>query len=130
MARGFTRMVVRRTLEASHVQDLPPISLRAVVSELVAMTLFVYIGCGTAVTFSSRSSPGSPFERGPIAPGPDVDHGLQQLNDRILINSSWGITTAFAFGLAIVAISYVSLVASCYSRVHAAASSSQRGPLM
>lgn len=129
MARGFTRMVVRRTLEASHVQDLPPISLRAVVSELVAMTLFVYIGCGTAVTFSSRSSPGSPFERGPIAPGPDVDHGLQ-LNDRILINGSWGITTAFAFGLAIVAISYVSLVASGYSRVYAAASSSQRGPLM
>jgi hypothetical protein len=48
MARGFTRNMVRKTVtrlhHASHLEDLPPISLRAAIAELLATTLFVYIG--------------------------------------------------------------------------------------
>lgn len=36
---------------------LGDLSVKAGMAELVAMTLFVFIGCGTATTFSSAQGP-------------------------------------------------------------------------
>ena len=66
-------------------------------------------GCGTATTFSSRASGGVPFQRGDLTSqiaANSVEQNFQLLNARLQVNSSWGIITALAFGLAITAICY------------------------
>lgn len=40
-----------------HKAVLKGVSLKAAIAELVATTLFVFIGCGTASTFSATQGP-------------------------------------------------------------------------
>jgi MIP family channel proteins len=73
------------------------------------MMFFVFIGCGTAVGFSSLR---------PSAYAGDANDGTENdtntilsrqttvLTDAIVINSSFGVNTAFAFGMAIMVLAY------------------------
>ena len=86
-----------------------PFSVTSFVSELMATAMFVYIGTGTAVTFSSIygdngfTTEGVNFtDNSPT----DLRESFSELNSRIQVNSSWGITTALAFGFAITVLAY------------------------
>lgn len=91
------------------------VSVKAVVAELMAMTLFVYIGTGTAVTFSSTNGPDG-FALGPrptigqgATPGQELTYIAQEIDyiaNNLLRNPSWGVITALAFGLAITVLAY------------------------
>ncbi|GAB4820145.1 hypothetical protein N2152v2_007191 [Parachlorella kessleri] len=77
------------------------LSVKAVVAELMAMCLFVFIGTGTATTFASIQGPGG-FELGKVVKSTgDVGSDTTTLSNNILTNPSWGIITALAFGLGI-----------------------------
>lgn len=95
--------VVKRVPEVVKIPKYH-ISLKAAVAELLAMALFVYIGCGTAMTFSSRASP--TFTRQPVVVPNNTLLAFQEMNDRLQVNSSWGVTTALAFGLSITVLCY------------------------
>ena len=101
-------------------------SLKAAIAELFATALFVYVGCGTATTFSSRvdvSATGQPLgytseklnftspsglagleDAGAVAG--DARDTLTEFGSDILVNGSWGVTTALAFGLAITVLAF------------------------
>jgi MIP family channel proteins len=91
-------------------------SVKAAIAELFATAMFVYIGTGTATTFSSRIAQ----EEGGYTSEKlnfDAPEGIQDViqyesdtmssfaND-ILVNGSWGVTTALAFGLAITVLAF------------------------
>jgi hypothetical protein len=48
-----------------------------------------------------------PFTRQSVSATENTTASLQELNDRLQINGSWGITVALAFGFAIVVLAYV-----------------------
>eukprot|EP00890_Picochlorum_soloecismus_P003625 jgi/Picsp_1/4263/NSC_01772-R1_plasma membrane intrinsic protein len=87
-------------------------SIKALVAELMATAIFVYIGCGTATTFNSRSGINVPYTSESLdftdngADDQLIKESFAELNQRIQVNSSWGITTALAFGLAITVLAY------------------------
>ncbi|KAI3432415.1 hypothetical protein D9Q98_003969 [Chlorella vulgaris] len=85
------------------------LSLKAVVAECLATCLFVYIGTGTATTFSSLQTAGGYTatlgSRADTVPG-GVGEDVTTLLNNITVNGSWGITTAFAFGLAITVLAF------------------------
>ena len=67
---------------------------------LQAMTLFVYIGCGTAVTFGQEFL--SPLTNtGAQETTQRIGSQLGQATQILQVSGSWGITTALAFGLSI-----------------------------
>jgi MIP family channel proteins len=81
------------------------------------MMFFVFIGCGTAVGFSSIRQ--SAF----VADANDdtsnttaiLNKQFQALTDVITINSSFGVNTAFAFGMAIMVIAYsIGHISGCH----------------
>jgi MIP family channel proteins len=84
---------------------------------LAGMMFFVFIGCGTAVGFSSIRQ--SAF----VADANDdtsnttaiLNKQFQALTDVITINSSFGVNTAFAFGMAIMVIAYsIGHISGCH----------------
>lgn len=82
-------------------------SLKATIAEFFAMTLFVYLGCGSAVMYSSTYSVGGykPFGQATGSYGyqdPAVDKFLTPLQTA----GSWGIIVALAFGLGIAVVVY------------------------
>ncbi|KAL4457663.1 hypothetical protein ABPG75_012528 [Micractinium tetrahymenae] len=86
------------------------VSPKAVLAECMAATLFVFIGCGTATTFSAKRGPQAAegFELGSLTnrSSSDVLADIRALTDNLSTNASWGITTALAFGLAITVMAY------------------------
>lgn len=85
------------------------LNLRASVAEFVAMMFFVYIGCGTAVGFSTvRAS--SFAQQSADQNATDSlsfnSNSIQDLIEVITINSSFGIATAMAFGMGILTMVY------------------------
>lgn len=68
------------------------------------MTFFVFIGCGTAVSFSTIRD--SAFAQGASTNTVDTGIALVGLKDVVINNSSFGIATAFAFGMAIMVLAY------------------------
>ena len=100
-------------------------SVKAAVAELFATAMFVYIGTGTAVTFSSRvdytgdgeyTSDQLNFTAPAAEPintlsdaaavSENTQAALTAFGKDILTNGSWGITVAFAFGLAITVLAF------------------------
>lgn len=85
---------------------LGSLSIKALVAECMAATLFVYIGTGTATTFSATEG----FSMAPEAQGGqtvgNVQADVSKLTNNVLTNGSWGVTTALAFGLAITVMAY------------------------
>ncbi|KAL4442937.1 hypothetical protein ABPG77_008428 [Micractinium sp. CCAP 211/92] len=83
---------------------------KAVLAECMAATLFVFIGCGTATTFSAKRGPQAAqgFELGSVTnrSSADVLSDIRSLADNLATNASWGILTALAFGLAITVLAY------------------------
>ncbi|KAL4424740.1 hypothetical protein ABPG77_000083 [Micractinium sp. CCAP 211/92] len=83
------------------------VSLKAVIAEFVATGLFVYIGTGTATNFGSVQTPDGytlPAQpRSLTRPGTDANVVIL---DNLTTLSSWGVTTALAFGLAITVMAY------------------------
>lgn len=72
----------------------------------MAATLFVFIGTGTATTFSATEGfVMTPEAQGGQAVG-DVAADVSKLTNNVLTNGSWGITTALAFGFAITVMAY------------------------
>jgi MIP family channel proteins len=95
-------------------------SVKAAIAELFATAMFVYIGTGTATTFSSRIAQEDVLGKGGYTSEKlnfDAPEGIQDViqyesdtmssfaND-ILVNGSWGVTTALAFGLAITVLAF------------------------
>ncbi len=96
-------------------------SVKAAIAELFATAMFVYIGTGAATTFSSRvvqadvSGAGgytadklnftAPAEN-LVDVGEYTEDSLTALSNDILVNGSWGVTTALAFGLAITVMAF------------------------
>lgn len=81
-------------------------SIKAVVAECMAATLFVFIGTGTATTFSATEGFNmAPDAQGGTAVG-DVGANVAKLTNNLLTNGSWGVITALAFGLAITVMAY------------------------
>ena len=71
-----------------------------IISISQAMTLFVYIGCGTAVTFGQDFL--SPLTNsGAQETSQEIGYQLGQVTKILQVSGSWGITTALAFGLSI-----------------------------
>jgi hypothetical protein len=76
------------------------LNLRAVIAEFVGMTFFVFIGCGTAVSFSSRRP--SSFAAGAGADAKQVEATTsanlllleKDLGGIVQINASFGVITA------------------------------------
>jgi MIP family channel proteins len=86
------------------------LSLKATVAEAVATCLFVYIGTGTATTFSSLQTPAAGYTLVNATRSESVlgstEMQVRTLLDNITINGSWGVITALAFGLAITVLVY------------------------
>lgn len=89
-----------------HKAVLKGVSLKAAIAELVATTLFVFIGCGTASTFSATQGPNGFTLGGADRSSGNVVQDITLLTDSILTNGNWGVTTALAFGLAITVLAY------------------------
>ena len=68
---------------------LDVISIKAIIAEFMTMTLFVFVGCGSAVLYSSP--PG--FVKNSV-------------NDLQLVNYSWGTIVPLVFGLSITTLVY------------------------
>lgn len=69
--------------------------------------MFVFIGCGTAVAFSSvRQSRFANDSADTTGSANDLTYQFTNQKDTILINSSFGIATAFAFGMGIMVMAY------------------------
>ncbi|GAB4814534.1 hypothetical protein N2152v2_001580 [Parachlorella kessleri] len=90
-------------------------SVKATIAELMATCLFVFIGTGAAVTFSSVNGPAGWGLSRPkgigegIAPGQELQYLVSELDyisNNLLRNPSWGVITALAFGLAITVLAY------------------------
>jgi glycerol uptake facilitator-like aquaporin len=84
---------------------------------LAGMMFFVFIGCGTAVGFSSIRE--SSFVTGANDDTSNttaiLNKQFQALADVITINSSFGVNTAFAFGMAIMVLAYsIGHVSGCH----------------
>ena len=124
-----TTDVSTHSVHVTHAGDKLPIlklfSVKAAIAELFATAMFVYIGTGTAVTFSSRVDysgdggyTGESLNFTAHAPAPvsnldeaaDVARNTQEFltefGQNILVNGSWGVTVAFAFGLAITVLAF------------------------
>ncbi|PRW56449.1 aquaporin [Chlorella sorokiniana] len=85
---------------------------KAVVAELMAATLFIYIGCGTATTFSAQRDKDFQLESTTNRAEGDIRANIRELSNNVATTGSWGITTALAFGLAITGARHVLLLAS------------------
>jgi len=73
------------------------------------MMFFVFIGCGTAVGFSSiRASAFADGADDQVANDTNtvIERQTETLTDAIVINSSFGVNTALAFGMGIMVIAY------------------------
>lgn len=84
------------------------LSIKAVVAELMAMTLFVYIGCGAASTFGSVQTPQG-FELSGVNELGNYDSTVAMeayIARNLKTLPSWGIVTALAFGLGITVMAY------------------------
>ncbi len=95
-------------------------SVKAAIAELFATAMFVYIGTGTATTFSSRIAQDDVLGAGGYTSEKldfDAPEGIQDaiqyeedtltaFSSDILVNGSWGVTTALAFGLAITVLAF------------------------
>jgi MIP family channel proteins len=84
----------------------------------VGMMFFVFIGCGTAVGFSSiRSSAFAEAANDNTDTDTTIKLGEQfkALGEVIISNSSFGVNTAFAFGMAIMVLAYsIGHVSGCH----------------
>ncbi|KAG7667584.1 hypothetical protein Ndes2526B_g03590 [Nannochloris sp. 'desiccata'] len=90
------------------------LNLRMVMAEFFGMMFFVFIGCGTAVGFSSLRS-NAFAEDANDAVTPDTNTLIKELSDVIVTNSSFGVNTAFAFGMAIMVLAYsIGHVSGCH----------------
>jgi MIP family channel proteins len=76
----------------------------------MATAMFVYIGTGTAVTFSSRVDSSDGFTRESLEftdpSDGTADRDMTAFGKDVLVSGSWGVTTAFAFGLAITVLAF------------------------
>jgi MIP family channel proteins len=85
------------------------VSMKAVLAEFVAMTIFVFVGCGTAVFFS-RIVDGTFTTEESSGESQGTATGLGGKDKAIIVtlqtNGNWGITTAMAFGMAIMYLVY------------------------
>ncbi len=68
------------------------------------MTFFVFIGCGTAVSFSTIRP--SAYTEGTSTTTDQTAASITNLRDIVINNSSFGINTALAFGTAIMVLAY------------------------
>lgn len=89
------------------------VSIKAALGEFLAMTMFVFIGCGTAVLFSRYSDSSFISDNSDAAASGTAINGTVKLSaqDKLLVQTlqtqgNWGITTALAFGMAIVLLVY------------------------
>ncbi|KAH7622752.1 hypothetical protein Ndes2526B_g03591 [Nannochloris sp. 'desiccata'] len=94
------------------------LNLRMVMAEFVGMMFFVFIGCGTAVGFSSlRPSAYADGAADQVTNDTNtaISRQTSELSDVIVINSSFGVNTAFAFGMAIMVLAYsIGHVSGCH----------------
>lgn len=82
------------------------ISYKAVLAEFMAMTLFVYIGCGTAVTQSAPKDWNFAVTTKEQAGLDQVSEAVDRFQANILTWGSWAVCTALAFGTAIMVLVY------------------------
>jgi MIP family channel proteins len=124
-----TTDVSTHSVHVTHAGDTLPVlklfSVKAAIAELFATAMFVYIGTGTAVTFSSRvdysgdggyTAESLDFTAPATEPVTNLDEAadvarntqesLTAFGQDILVNGSWGVTVAFAFGLAITVLAF------------------------
>jgi len=114
------KSLVESTERIGSLPVLRLFSVKAAIAELFATAMFVYIGTGTATTFSSRiaaedvpGAGGYTSEKLDFDPPQGINDVAQYQEDTftafssdILVNGSWGVTTALAFGLAITVLAF------------------------
>lgn len=84
------------------------VSIRAVIAEFMAMTIFVFICCSTAVFFSRivESSFTTQQATGDAESTADVTRQVSNQIKALQTNGNWGITTALCFGMTIMFLVY------------------------
>lgn len=94
------------------------INPRHVAAELVGMALFVFIGTGTAVFFSTQKDPfvfTDATGSSTVTDFPALSRALSGMYNNLTINASFGIATALAFGIGIMVSAFaIGHVSGCH----------------